>query len=380
MNLYRALLHLYPSSFRVEYGREMEALFAKRHRDAGGPAARLALVASAAGDTFVNAGLVHADVLSQDLRYTLRSLIDARGFSLTAIVVAALGIGATTAAFSLADYVLVRPLPYPQADRLMKIWHDKSSSGYPRLEASPGNYIDWEASSTQFDVMAAYSGHTAAIVGHGEPVRLDGAQTEPALFHVLRAQAAIGRTLTDIDADPAAPRTIVLSDGMWRTLFAADTGVLGRTILLSDTPHTIVGVMPPQFMFPSRATRYWIPLRFTPKDREDRGNYYLHVVGRLNDGGAGPSRDAVDCGTAGARAPRRQQADERHGLSPARRSDTTVASSALRAGRRLDLPVADCVHEPCEPAADARADVSARAGRPGGAWRGPEPAGPPDAD
>jgi putative ABC transport system permease protein len=129
MSLYRVLLHLYPSSFRAEYGREMTALFARRYRDAASPQARAALLAAAGGDTVVNAARVHADILKQDLRYTVRSLMRTPGFAATAVLVAALGIGATTGAFSLADFVLVRPLPYPQADRLLKIWHDQTARG-----------------------------------------------------------------------------------------------------------------------------------------------------------------------------------------------------------------------------------------------------------
>jgi predicted permease len=241
-------------------------------------------LAGATLDTLVNAAFVHGRVLGQDLRYTFRSLLIARGFAITAILVATLGIGATTAAFSLADHVLVRPLPYPHADRLMKIWHDRSSRGYPRLEPSPGNYVDWKAASTQFEVMAAYAGYTAAIVGIGEPMRVEGAQVEPDLFRVLSARAVFGRTLTEADVDPAAPRAIVLSDGMWRTMFAADPRVLGRTIQLSDVSHTIVGVMPAEFMFPGRLTRYWVPLRFTSRDLTDRTNYFLNVIGRLRAG------------------------------------------------------------------------------------------------
>ncbi len=132
--------------------------------------------------------------------------------------------------------------------------------------------------------MAAYAGYTAAIVGTGEPARVEGAQVEPDLFRVLSARAVFGRTLTEVDTDPAAPRTIVLGEAMWRTMFAADPGVLGQTIPLNDVPHTIVGVMPAEFMFPGRSTRYWVPLRFTPQDRADRTNYYLNVLGRLNEG------------------------------------------------------------------------------------------------
>ena len=283
MTLYRALLHLYPSSFRAEYGREMTAAFARRYRSAGA-AARITMLAAAIADALYNATLVHCTIGAQDLRYTIRSLLASRGFALTTILVAALGIGATTAAFSLADHVLVRPLPYPHADRLMKIWHDRSSRGYPTLEPSPGNYLDWKASSVLFEVMAAYSGSGGAIVGHGEPVRIDGAAVEPDLFRVLSGQALFGRTLIDADLDPTTERTMVLSEGLWRTMFAADPNVLGRTIVLNDNPHTIVGVMTAGFMFPSRSTRYWVPLRFTPRDVQDRTNYSLNVIGRVKPG------------------------------------------------------------------------------------------------
>ena len=283
MKLYRALLHLYPSSFRAEYGNEMTAAFARRYRGANA-AMRLTMLAAALADTGYNALLVHGTVLAQDLRYTVRSLIAARGFAATTILVAALGIGATTAAFSLADHVLVRPLPYPHPERLMKIWHDKTSRGYPTLEPSPGNYVDWKASSVQFDVMAAYQAFAGVVVGLGDAVRVTGAQVEPDLFDVLSVQATFGRTLIDADLDPAMPRVMVLSESMWRTMFASDPGVLGRTVVLNDTPHTIVGVMPAAFMFPSRTTRYWVPLRFTPRDLEDRANYFLNVIGRVKPG------------------------------------------------------------------------------------------------
>jgi putative ABC transport system permease protein len=283
MRLYRALLHLYPSSFRAEYGVEMTAAFARRYRRAN-TAMRLAMLAAAGGDTVYNALLVHAALLAQDLRYTFRSLVAARGFALTTILVSALGIGATTAAFSLADHMLVRPLPYPHADRLMRIWHDKASRGYRTLEPSPGNYVDWKASSVQFEVMAAHQGFGGVIVGLGDATHVSGAQVEPDLFDVLSARALFGRTLIDADLDPTTPRVIVLSEGMWRTMFAADPAVLGRTVVLNDAPYTIVGVMPAQFMFPSRTTRYWIPLRFTARDLQDRTNYFLNVIGRVKPG------------------------------------------------------------------------------------------------
>src|SRR5580765_1772378 len=122
MRLYRWLLRLYPASFRDEYGRDMIRIFARRRRDADGALAIIGLWLATVLDTIVNAMRVHLDILRQDLRHTVRSLGRTPGFALTVVVVTALGVGATTAAFTLADHVLLRPLPYPHAERLVKIW------------------------------------------------------------------------------------------------------------------------------------------------------------------------------------------------------------------------------------------------------------------
>ena len=148
IRLYRALLHLYPASFRVEYGPEMEAIFARRRRDATGPLARLGLLSRALWDVVTNAAGVHTDILRQDVRYGTRALRRTPSFTLTAIAIVAIGIGANTAAFSVTDFVRLRPLPYPQPDRLVKMW--ERTPGYARLEMSPENYRDWKRTSTSF--------------------------------------------------------------------------------------------------------------------------------------------------------------------------------------------------------------------------------------
>lgn len=127
---YRALLHLYPTSFRHDYGPEMALDFASRRQDATGPGAVLALVAGAGIEVLGNAAAVHGDLLRQDLRYAIRALRRSPGFAVTALLLVALGVGANTAAFSVADFVLLRPLPFPGADRLVKIW--ESQPGYSR--------------------------------------------------------------------------------------------------------------------------------------------------------------------------------------------------------------------------------------------------------
>src|SRR6185436_8266995 len=125
-----ALLHLFPKSFRAEYGSEMRKDFAREWHDASGWAA-IVLIVTTAFDVAANAIGVHLDILRQDLRYAARSLRRTPGFTITAILVAAIGIGATTATFSLADHVLVRALPFPEPDELIKVWEDQYAKGYP---------------------------------------------------------------------------------------------------------------------------------------------------------------------------------------------------------------------------------------------------------
>jgi predicted permease len=271
LSLYRALLRLYPKSFRAEYGAEMIAVFA---RDPNGRA----LV-----DTIVNAGRVHLDILQQDLKYALRSLRRTPGFTVTAILVAALGIGATTATFSIADHVLLRPLPFADADRLVRIWQTNVSRGYARFEPSPPNYRDWKRLATSFEGVEAYGALGTTLIGGGEPERVDGARTTGGVFTMLGRQAAIGRFLVESDID-SDQDPIVISDRLWRTRFAADPNVLGRTISLSSGPATIVGVMPADFHFPERDTDFWRPFRFSGRGDDDRTNHYLSVMARLKPG------------------------------------------------------------------------------------------------
>ena len=155
--LLRALLHLYPSSFRAEYGAEIERVFRER-RDASGPFAVLALWAETIADTATAAIPAHWDILRQDLAYTARSLRRSPGFTATALTVTALGIGATTAVFSVADHVLLRPLPFPEPERLVKLWEDDRVQGYTRMDPSPANYRDWKAMARSFSEVEAYSG------------------------------------------------------------------------------------------------------------------------------------------------------------------------------------------------------------------------------
>jgi predicted permease len=284
MRLYRLLLHLYPASFRTSYGDELSAVFAARRRDAHGFAARAWLWLDVVSDVIVNAARLHADVLIQDLRHTVRSLRRAPGFTVAAIVVASLGIGATTAAFSIADHVITRPFPFPDADRLVKVWQDQTARGYGRMEFSAGNYRDVKTRARSFESIGAYTEPvTATLTGQGDPLLLSGAALTSDVFGVLGLSPSLGRVFTSTDGSGSS-RTILLSDRMWRRRFAADPGILGRTLRLDGEMYEVVGVMPPVFVFPNRNAEFWIPLTFAPGEYENRGSTYVYSVAKLRPG------------------------------------------------------------------------------------------------
>ena len=281
MRLYRALLHLYPASFRGEYGAEMAAIFRLRFRDAG-PLGRIGLLLAAVHEIAANAAAVHADILRQDLRYTARTLNRARGFALTAIAIVGFGVGANVAAFSLTDFILLRPLPFASPDRLVTVM--ERSTGYPRFEMSPSNYRDWKAAASSFERIGVHTPVSANLVGNGEPLRLDGAAFTVGVLQALGVRPALGRTFLDGEDALGAPATVILSDRLWRNAFGADPAIIGRTVVLDDIVREVVGVMPPDFGFPTRRMDFWIPLSFAPNAFVDRSNTYLRGIARLRPG------------------------------------------------------------------------------------------------
>ena len=282
MILYRLLLHLYPRSFRTEYGEEMCRIFSERRRRSSGPLGILALWLEAPFDVVSNALRVHYDLLRQDVSHMLRAHARAPGLALTAIVVTALGIGANTAVFSITDQVLIRPLPFPDSERLVKLW--QREEGYSRMELSPSNYRDWKEMSSSFEAMAAFFGMSLNLVGRGEPVGVEVGIVEPELFPILGVQPILGRVLASEEAREGAPGAVVLSYGLWQARFGGSLQALGAIVRLDDRAHTIVGVMPRDFHYPDRATELWIATQFGNEDFEDRNNNYLQVVAKLRPG------------------------------------------------------------------------------------------------
>jgi putative ABC transport system permease protein len=284
MRAYRSLLALFPASFRHEYAEEMCAVFAQRRRQASGLLGAARVWAEALADVVVNAVRVHGDLLRQDLRYTARTLRRAPGFAATAVVVAGLGVAATTTTFSVTDHVLLRPLPFADPARLVMLWEDPHPQGTFRNDVSPANYRDWKRMSASFDAMAAFRYKTLNLVGGGDPEQLNAALLAGDVLPVLGRPPLLGRWFAEGDGRDGAPGTALLTHALWSTRFASDPGVLGRSILLDGEPHTVIGVMPPDFRFPSRDVQIWTSLRLAEANFEDRTDSFLSVVARRKSG------------------------------------------------------------------------------------------------
>ena len=360
MRLYDLLLRLYPASFRNEYGAEMRALFGERRRVATSAFARAAIGLSAVGEVSVNAALAHWDLLRQDFAYTARMLRRAPAFAITAVVIVALGIGATTAAFSLADFVLIRPLPFRDADRLVKVWERRP--GFPRMELSPSNYRDWKRVARSFETFAAYRGLSVNLVGGGEPQRLDGGSFTADVLPALGVSPMLGRAFTDADDREGAPGTVLLSYRLWQTQFGGDPSVVGTTVDLDNQPYTVIGIMPREFYFPSRRALLWTPMRFVEAQFTDRNDNYLDGIARLRPGvSLENARAEMDLVAAQFKQqyPERERAHRRGGVHPARRAVPTGARDALGAGRRSRLRPPHRVRESRQPVARAGARTAA---------------------
>jgi len=220
----------------------------------------------------------------RDLRHAVRLLIKSPGFSAAGILALALGIGANTAIFSVVHAVLIAPLPYEDAGRLVMVWEDASRIGFPRNTPAPGNWTDWRAQNTVFTDIAATRGAVYNISGDGFPEQAFARRVTGNFWTVLGVKPAIGRVFTAEEDRQDSP-VVVISHGLWTRRYGSDPGVVGRKILLNDRPFTVVGVMPREFGFlPSRLIDVWTPIAFTPQDLANRGSHFLHCVARLKPG------------------------------------------------------------------------------------------------
>ncbi len=217
-----------------------------------------------------------------DFRFGLRILLRNPGFTLAAIVVLALGIGANTAIFSIVNGVLLRPLPYQDASRIMQVWHVPPAKSFPGMSlfsVSPANYLDWQAQNHSFEQMAAY-GFDSFNVGGERPEAIKGSSVAPGFFSILRVQPVLGRTFSPDEDRPGQGNVVILGNKLWRDHFASDLTIVGRNVLLNSQTYTVIGVMPPKFKFPDWAD-LWVPMAWSDERRAVRGNHNYMVIGRL---------------------------------------------------------------------------------------------------
>jgi predicted permease len=222
------------------------------------------------------------DSLRQDVAYASRRLRQSPGFTLIAVATLALGVGATSAIFSVVNAVLLRPLPFPQAERLVQlaqVW-----KGKPVEYHSPQNFLDIEAQARSFERLAAIDSSGVTLTGHGSAARLEGAEVSASFFDVLRARPILGRGFVAGENEPDKARVVVLGHLLWLTRFGGDPGIVGRTVQIDREPRTVVGIAPPGFNHPE-GVEIWQPLRYDERFRTNsRGAWYLNVVGRLAPG------------------------------------------------------------------------------------------------
>ena len=219
----------------------------------------------------------------QDFRYALRLLLRSPAFTIVALGALALGIGANTAIFSVVDTLLLRPLPYANADRLAVIWEHNIPRDRKNNVVSPGNFIHWQELNQSFTELSALSmTFRTTLTGAGDATELPVQYVSAGIFRILGVRPALGRDFTQQDDAPGVG-VITISDRLWRQRFGADPTIVNRTILLDGRPNVVAGVMPPGFSILDRTVDVWSTIGLPPSARTPRGRW-IGVVGRLKDG------------------------------------------------------------------------------------------------
>ncbi|MGH7649130.1 MAG: ABC transporter permease, partial [Gemmatimonadaceae bacterium] len=223
------------------------------------------------------------DHLGQDVRYSARSLLHARVYAAAAIATLALGIGATTAIFSVVDAVLLRPLPYADPNGLVMLWEHHVSFGSAHNVAGPANFLDWRDEARSFSAMAAFVGTLVTVTAAGgDPASEQSRYANAALLPMLGVRPVVGRFYTETEDQPSAARVAVIDYGLWQRRFGGRRDVVGSTVEINGNDVTIVGVLPKGFAFFEPAS-VWMPIRFDDRDRT-AGGRYLRVLARLKPG------------------------------------------------------------------------------------------------
>jgi putative ABC transport system permease protein len=297
VRVYAAALIVLPVRLRARYGLEMRAVFERRCGDTAGSLPVAILLLRELADLFraavdsrrapghpLTGVTAHPSAMSSlDFRYALRMLHRQPSFTAVAVLTLGLGIGATTAVFTVVNGVLLRPLPYAEPDRLVQLLHGRNG----RLTGtfSPPNFRDVTAGSGVFSGAAALTPSSANVTGIGEPRLVDGANVTSTFFEVLGVRMRMGRGLVGADGDGGGAAVVVVRESLWRGLFGARPDIVGSTVVMDGRPFTIVGVAPDELASPAGA-EYWRPLVWKPGDIADtaRGAQWVGAIARLKPG------------------------------------------------------------------------------------------------
>jgi putative ABC transport system permease protein len=282
---YQRLLRLYPRDFRDEFGGEMTQLY----RDRGREERWWSLWYSLVVDLLRTAPSEHLSMLWQDLRHAGRGLRRTPIITATVVLTLGLGVGASTAIFSVVHAVLLRPLPYPEPDRLVEVFEENLKAG-SLTRASALNYLSWAERSRRVEAIGAFRNGGLTLTDAGDPEQLNASFVTASFFNVLGVRPIMGRTLQPEDEQRAAARVVVLGGSLWRSRFGGDPHIVGRSITLDGERYQVVGVMPRAFREVGRAqaagaadTEIILPLIIDPTE-ENRANHTLRVAGRLRHG------------------------------------------------------------------------------------------------
>jgi len=219
--------------------------------------------------------------LVQDIRFGVRTLLKSPGFTLVAIATLGLALGANTAIFSFVNAVLLKPLPYDQPERIVRVLEAPPGGG--RNGISTLNFLDWQKENNCFEFLAARTGGSVSLTGVDEAVQIPGARVSARYFDVFGIKAALGRTFMDGEDQAGRDKVVVLSHGLWQVQFGGDPAIIGRSIQLNGEPHTVIGVLPQDSAFDRSFSRLWRPLTFAPANMT-RNFHWFGAIGRLKPG------------------------------------------------------------------------------------------------
>ncbi|HLY60818.1 MAG TPA: ABC transporter permease [Terriglobia bacterium] len=249
----------------------------------------------------------------QDLRYALRMLAKSPGFTATAVLTLALGIGAVSVVFSTVNAMILKPYAFKDPDRTVLVWETAPKQDEDQISAAPANFRDWSEQAKGFASFAAYHGWDANLTGAGVAERVEGYQVTADFFSLLGIQPQLGRFITASDFKSSGhPSVVVLSHGFWKRQLAANPAVVGTSVLLNDQKFDVVGIMPSEMDYPT-GVDVWAPLDLSVAQQADRSSHYLQVIGRLKPGVSASQAQAELKGIASRQALAFPQTNAGHG-------------------------------------------------------------------